>query len=233
MKIAGDRLAFVAAVVFILVLWAGFLIHQSRDFAGSLAGTTFAIAGSLLMLLPLAYPIVKRFPSVRHRVQGRHSMAHLLQVHTCAGYGATILVLIHTGHKFQSTLGVLLTAMVLLVVLSGFVGRYLLRFVVEDIRDRRSRLETLRAEYQQRAAECSRIEVAGLRNLGASDASTNGLRALIESIADLEYAVIADERIRRMLSYWLGLHIFGSVLLYGLLALHVWAAFEFGFRWLS
>lgn len=233
MKIADDRLASVAAVAFIIVLWGGFFIHQSRDFAGSLTGTVIAIAGSLLMLVPLAYPVVKRLPSVRRRFQGRLSMAHLLEVHTYTGYGAAILVLIHTGHKFQSTLGVLLTAMVLLVVFSGFVGRYLLRFVVEDIRDRRSRLEALRAEYQQQVAERARIDVAGLRTSGASDASTDGLRALIESIADLEYAVTADERLRRMLSYWLGFHIFGSVLLYGLLALHVWAALEFGFRWLS
>ena len=56
-------------------------------------------------------------------------MRTLLTVHIYTALCGSILVLLHTGHKFDSPLGMALTVMVLLVVLSGFIGRYLMSHI--------------------------------------------------------------------------------------------------------
>jgi hypothetical protein len=63
-------------------------------------------------------------------------------------------------------------------------------------------------------------------------ASTRAVR-LTESIADLEYAIKAHETFKDWFATWLKFHIVISFILYGLLALHVWAGIYFGLRWFS
>ena len=52
-------------------------------------------------------------------------------------------------------------------------------------------------------------------------------------MADLEYAVKTHEVVRQAFGCWLACHIIISLLLYMLLALHIWAAWYFGLRWLT
>ena len=52
----------------LLILWLGFTAHRSPDFAGSLTGGMLAMSGALLMLVPLAYLIVKRIASLKRAV---------------------------------------------------------------------------------------------------------------------------------------------------------------------
>ena len=85
------------------------------------------MSGSLLMLGPLAYLVIKRVKPIKARLTRRVSMRTLLSWHIYTGLLGSLLVLLHTGHKFESLLGVSLTALTLIVVFSGFVGRYLLR----------------------------------------------------------------------------------------------------------
>jgi hypothetical protein len=54
---------------------------------------------------------------------------------------------------------------------------------------------------------------------------------LSESMADLEYAIKTHEAFRRWFAGWLRFHLVISFVLYGLLALHVWAGIYFGLRW--
>ena len=56
---------------------------------------------------------------------------------------------------------------------------------------------------------------------------------LAESMADLEYAIKTHETFKRWFAAWLKLHIVISLILYGLLALHIWAGIHFGLRWFS
>ena len=62
--------------------------------------------------------------------------------------------------------------------------------------------------------------------------SVRALR-LAESMADIEYAIKTHETFKRLFSDWLRFHIVISLVLYGLLALHVWAAVYFGLRWFT
>lgn len=219
----SERVVVSGIVGLMLVLWLGFLVHRSSGFAGSLTGGMLAVSGAALMLVPLAYSAVKRVRALRVVVTRRSSMRTLLGVHIYAGLAGAILALLHTGHKFESTLGIVLTATMLIVVLSGYVGRYLLGFIAEGTRAKQAQLATLWAQYDRLAGAATNEGVA-------SDAASRAV-PLIESMADLEHAIRGEERIRSFFALWLKWHVLVSSGFYVLLGLHVWAALEFGLRW--
>ena len=133
-------------VCVLLLAWLGFLLHRSPRFPGSGVGAVFGIAGAALMLVPLAYPIAKRIPFLHARITAHVSMQSLLALHVYAGIFGPLLALIHTGHKFDSLLGITLTAVMLLVVVSGFAVRYLLTYVNQEIKDKLILLQTARGD---------------------------------------------------------------------------------------
>jgi hypothetical protein len=247
-----ERLVVSGLVVLLLLLWLGFLLHRDTRFAGSFWGGVLGVSGAVLMLVPLAYSLVKRVKWVQERVWRRVTMRTLLAWHIYAGILGPILALLHTGHKFNSPLGVALTAMMLLVVLSGFTGRYLMGYFTHELMEKRQMLGALQAAYDRTAGELARQPeqaallgtfsgffsrvLAGLF-IPSPAAGEGGLalpvRAarLAESMADLEYALKTHERFKRWFARWLKFHIVISLALYVLLALHVWAGIHFGLRW--
>ncbi len=243
-----EREGIVVSGVFtlLLVAWLGFLVHRSPRFPGSGLGLVFGIAGAVLMLVPLAYPIVKRITFFRARITRHVSMQSLLTVHVYAGLFGPLLAIIHTGHKFDSWLGIALTAVMLLVVVSGFGVRYLLTYVRNDITDKLLLLQTARGDLdsawgvlenspaEMRYLPKAPLLVAGLESLGLEisfGGPASEVVRIAESVADLEYAVRTDEFLKSWFSRWLKLHIVLSVVLYVLLALHIWAEVHFGLRW--
>ena len=174
-------------------------------------------------------------------------MRTLLAWHIYAGVLGPILVLIHTGHKFESVLGIALTAMVLIVVVSGFVGRYLMSKINREIKEKRAMLAEANAQYESALqALRDRPEEAALTrpfqhvlarlflrtDTGATSGGV-GVVQLAESVADLEYAVRTHQTFKRAFAKWLKLHIVLSVILYVLLGLHIWASIYFGLRWFA
>lgn len=217
-----DR-AFASGLVgVLLLLWLGFLVHRSSDFAGSAWGGVLGVSGALLMLVPLAYSVVKRIPPLR-RAAGS-GMRTFLVWHIYAGLAGAGLALVHTGHKFQSPLGVALTAVMLAVVLSGFIGRYLTGFINEDLRERQGALAKLQREFERTAQQ---VAATGARPVIARQLTL----PLVGAMADLEYGIRADRQLRAAFSLWLKCHLLISAVLYVLLSLHVWSAIEFGLRW--
>lgn len=213
-----------ALVAVLLVLWLGFFVHASADFAGSLRGTALGALAALGMMVAAAYGLVKRSARLRRAATARVGMARLLQWHVLLGAGAAIAALLHAAHKFESPLGIALTALLLAVVLSGFGGRYLRALAGEDVRDLRNDLEALRLEYRRRTGELAREAAPGAAGVQALE--------LVEAMADLEYGLAAQERLQRLLALWLRLHLWLSLAFLALLALHVWAGFELALRWL-
>ena len=249
-----ERVIIAALVVLMLILWIGFLVHRSPRFAGSAWSGALAVAGSALMLVPLGYMVLKRIKPLKRRVTALIPMRTLLAWHIYAGVLGPILVLLHTGHKFDSTLGIVLTAMTLLVVVSGFVGRYLMNHFSQTIREKREWLTQLEVAYRGTAGElAAHPEQAALlrpfsgllsrwiggfldwsSRTGAGPAGVSApLRALAlaGSIADVEYAIKTHELFKRAFGRWLKFHIVISMVLYLLMALHVWAGIYFGLRW--
>jgi len=228
--------------------WLGFLLHVSPDFAGSGLGAVFGISGAVLMLFPLAYVFVKRIPYLKTRITKYISLQTWVTIHIYTGIVGAIFALIHTGHKYESPLGIVLTASMLLVIVTGYVLRYLTRFVNLDIKDKLLLLQTARGDLDsawgvlEKSAEESKglpkspLLTAGLGSLGlsfSSDSPAGRVTMLAESVADLEFSIRTDELLKRWFSRALTAHIVFSFVLYGLLGLHIWAAIHFGLRWLS
>lgn len=243
-----ERLVVGGLVAFFLVLWLGFLVHRSPRFAGSAWGGALAVSGTALMLVPLAYMLVKRIPPLKRRVVAKVPMRTLLAWHIYAGILGPILVLLHTGHKFESPLGTALTALTIVVVLSGFTGRYLLSRISQEIREKKAVLTGLELAYRRTAGGLAARpeEAAAIRPLAgfwrrlkgllpAAGPETEGTAVrtlgLAEAVADVEYAIRTHETFKRAFAGWLRLHIALSLLLYVLLAMHVWAGIYFGLRW--
>lgn len=221
-----DRVMVTAMVVLMLFLWAGFLWHRSPEFAGSALGGVFAVSGASLMVLgSILYSVVRRIPPMRRALSRYVSMRTLLSAHVYLCMMGALLALIHTGHKYQSTLGMALTAVMLLVVLTGYIGRYLLARVGDEARDKRGLLAGMRARLDAQTVSFSSIDGSEV-----SDRTSSILR-VIEAVADLESAIAMEDRLRTLFRSWLILHIVLSLSLYGLLALHVWSGVEFGLRW--
>jgi hypothetical protein len=245
----NERIVVAGGLSVLLLGWLGFLVHSSPRFAGSGIGAVFGIAGAVLMLVPLAYTIAKRIPFLHDRITAHVSLQTLMTLHVYSGILGPLLAIIHTGHKYDSWLGITLTAVMLLVVVSGFVVRYLLTYVNQEIRDKLLLLQTARGDLdsawgvlenspaEARALPKSRLLTAGLASLGIDLSTAGGAAAevtrLAESVADLEYAIRTHEFFKRWFSRALKVHIVLSVLLYVLLGLHIWAGIHFGLRWFS
>lgn len=242
-----ERVVVTAVFSVLLLAWLGFLVHSSPRFPGSGVGTAFGIAGATLMLVALAYPLVKRIPILHAHVTPHVSMQTLLAVHVYAGIFGPLLALVHTGHKFDSWMGLTLTGVMLLVVASGFVARYLLTFVNREMKDKLLLLQTARGDLDSAwgvlassPTEASALPrapflAAGLASLGIElsfGGPTAQVTKLADSVADLEYAVRTHELLKRWFSRSLRLHIVLSIILYALLALHIGSELYFGIRWL-
>ncbi len=231
----------------LLLTWLGFLLHRSPLFAGSGWGAVFGIAGAVLMVVPLAYPMVKRIPYLRSHVTPHVSLQSLMTLHAWAGILGPLFAIIHTAHKFDSWLGIALTATMLLVVVSGFTVRYLLTYVSHDMTDKLVLLQTARGDLdsawgvlensppEKRVLPKATLRNATLASLGI-DTSYNepavSVVNIAESVADLEYSI----RLHELLKLWFGrslkVHIVISIFFYALLLLHIGAGTYFGLRWL-
>ena len=240
---------FVTGVLSVLLLgWLGFFLHRSPRFPGSGVGAVFGIAGAVLMLIALAYPIVKRVPFLHALVTPHVSMRSWLALHIYAGIFGPLLALIHTGHKFDSMLGITLTAVMLLVVVNGFSVRYLLTYVGHEITDKLILLQTARGDLdsawgvlenspaEMRGLPHAPVLAAGLASLGFeldSLGPVGQVTRTAESVADLEYAVRTHELFKRWFGHSLKLHIGLSIIFYALLTLHIGSGIFFGLRWLQ
>jgi hypothetical protein len=242
-----ERVVVTGVLSVLLLGWLGFFLHRSPSFPGSGLGAVFGIAGAALMLVPLAYPLVKRVAFLHDRVTPHASMQSLLAAHVYAGIFGPLLVLIHTGHRFDSWLGIMLTAAMLLVVVNGFAVRYLLTYVTQEIKDKLILLQTARGDLdsawgvienaapEMRGLPKASVLAAGLASAGFAlpiGGPAGDVIRTAESVADLEYGVRMNELFKRWFRYCLKLHIGLSVILYLLLALHIGSGIYFGLRWL-
>lgn len=84
------------------------------------AGHLFGVGGFLLMLVPVVYAVRKRMA----RLRNAGSIKTWLEVHIFCGIVGPVLVTFHTSFKFNGLVSVAYWSMVM-VALSGFVGRYL------------------------------------------------------------------------------------------------------------
>ena len=112
--------AFLTMVLVAVVYALAVTAWQSAPAASSLLGHGLGIAGFLLMLMTeTLYSLRKRSRSARW---GRN--ATWLRFHIFTGLVGPFMVLLHTSWKFNGLAGAV-TLLTAVVVLSGFVGRYI------------------------------------------------------------------------------------------------------------
>lgn len=204
------------------VLWLGFLVHHSQRFPGSKLGVALGILAAVLLVLPpLFYSITKRVKAIRERVSRKISLSTLLSWHVYAGIIGSIVAIVHTGHHFESYLGILLTAMMLCTVLSGFIGRYFLSYSSQELQEKKDQLTLLATQYNQ-------LIDTSYKKADVEKVLPARAFRLTESIADLEYAIQTHEFLKRRTAQWLSAHILTSCIFYFLLWMHIWSALYFG-----
>ena len=147
-----ERLTVGAVVAALLLLVPAFVLHTSPRFAGSLAGFALGSIAAALMVSLLIYPLAKYSASFRSALGRFTSMRALLAFHAYAGAFGAFLAILHTGHKYQSPLGIALVISMLVVVVTGFVGRYYLPETSAELREAQSRLAMLRSAYDHTVA---------------------------------------------------------------------------------
>ncbi len=238
-----------AATIFILLLvWIGGVIEPSPDFAGSALGGVLALTGTFLLLTPLFFLGVKRIDSIKTMVVRHIPMRTILLWHIYAGFLGTVLILLHTGHKFNGALAASLTALTLIVVFSGVIGRYLQRQIGDDVRGKRKLLTQLYEEYDsvsvrgnlapefpgQVSPPENRITSLVEDHTSAVVIGTNtvvNVVNLVSSIADVESAITSRETLKQWFTLWYRVHITLAIGMYLLLILHIWSGIHFGLRW--
>lgn len=242
-----DSIVVSGLIILMMLLWLSFLFHHVPQFAGSQLGMAFAICGTMLMLVPIIYSVIKRNRKLQQFVTKRISMRTLLAWHIYAGIVGPILAIIHTGHKFHSPLAVSLTAVMIVVVISGFIGRYLMKPIAQSLKEKESLLALANAEFESnlnkiRTTKSDSNLVTTFRNplarlLLQPDKShlqeSPQLQAIVLSgtIADLEYAIGTHDLAKEGFAKWLKVHIFISSVFYLLLAGHITSELYFGLRW--
>ncbi len=242
-----EKIIGLAFLMLILMSWLSFAFHTDSRFAGSYYGGILGIAATFLILLTFPYVAIKRISSLKLFFTRAVSLRTILSFHIYAGLLASILALLHTGHKFQSLLGIALITVMLGVVFSGFVGRYLMTFISEETREKRVSLSMLEQRYREVALTltqhpdrktivhslASNWFLSWFPKVSPDIRLAKEAHDLSESIADLEYALKSHAAIKRFFSYWIKFHIILSIFLVVLLALHIWSSFYFGVRWLQ
>ena len=218
----GEKHAVGALVAALLLLAPGYLFHTSPRFAGSLGGGVLGMTAAALMVAVLVYPLAKYVGAAR-RVLGRVvSMRTLLMFHVYAGILGPLAGVLHSGHSYQSPLGMALLVLLLVVVLSGFGGRYYLAHVSAELREQQEQLAALRETFN--------AAVGPTR--AAPPKAGVPLSEVIEGVAELEYAIAGRETLKRSLARWIVVHVVSAISLYAALVLHIWGEVYFGLRWL-
>lgn len=223
-----EKLTVGALVSALALVVPGFLLHVAPRFPGSLVGSAVGIAGAVLLVLLLVYSVVKRNAWVKQRMAKHAPLRAMLSFHVYGGVLGALLGIVHSGHKFYSPLGIALVSAMLVAVFSGFVGRYYLVQVGTDLREQQGMLAALRTRYDAVASA-----LAGKPSPTGPALTDVPLPRLLGAIADLEYAVIARETLKRTLSRWTVLHVGAALVMYSLLALHVWNGLYYGLRWIG
>jgi ABC-type multidrug transport system fused ATPase/permease subunit len=230
--------ALIAGFFVFLMLSVGF--HRDPDFAGSALGHSLGIAGTVLIFMAMIYPF-------RKRILKKKGRQNPLNSHIAYGLVGPSLVVIHAAHDTGSLIGTLVFLALLIVVLSGIIGRFLYLKVNRSVREQQAALELLKnsfyaREKAMRAALAARqgdivVKKAepGRDSADADEESLEQHDRLMEeawSISELEYAVTFSGPLKRMFSWWMQAHNLFTVFLFALIAVHVLATLYYGLRWL-
>ena len=223
---ARELLAALVAVVAITIAYAGLVQHSGVPAASGLVGHGLGIIGFALMLLTeTAYSFRKR--AMR---KPRGSMQTWLRIHIFTGIVGSYLVVIHSAWSFNGLAGAV-TAMTMIVVASGFIGRYIYTAVprtadgvVVEARDLQAMLDSARRELAL-ATALGGVTAASAGSVAAAILPGSHDRAVAtKRLRELERQLLALRWARRALATWHAIHVPIGMVLFALAFLHAGAA---------
>ncbi len=194
-----ELVAAFSAVAVITVAYVGVTGAIGVPRAKGLIGHSLGIVGFALMLFTeIGY-------SLRKRAIGRPrgTMRAWLQLHIFTGSVGPYLVLLHTAWSFNGLAGAL-TVLVLIIVISGFLGRYIYTAV-----PRTADGAILEAEEIGRMLEAAKAEAAAAHAEGISrdPAAIKRERQAERRLRQIERQMAALRWARRSLATWHTIHI--------------------------
>ncbi|HEX5789305.1 MAG TPA: hypothetical protein VFY03_14070 [Woeseiaceae bacterium] len=133
----GSLAGFAAATTALIVGWVG--REERRLFPDHGLGYALGIAGSFLLLSLLLYPLRKKFRALSFLGNVRN----WFKTHMIIGVVAPITILYHSNFYFGSVNSTAALASMLLVAVSGLVGRYLYGKVHHGLFGRKANLKEL------------------------------------------------------------------------------------------
>lgn len=210
-------LSFIAIVLitilylFMYVTMGG--VPPAREFFGHALG----VIGFILMVLTeLLYSLRKRSRSARW---GR--MSNWLQFHIFTGLVGPYMVLLHTSWKFNGLAGVV-TLMTVVIVASGFIGRYIYTAIPRSVDG--VELEAVELQQQMKALE---IQLEGVKNTKSSKPEkyyAREMKKIQKRQRGLARQVASLATTRRMMALWHTLHIPIGMALFTAAFIHMGAA---------
>jgi hypothetical protein len=209
----------VAALVVVMAITAGYAaavgatgVPGSADAVGHGLGI---LGLSLMIFTEVGYSLRKRSAG---RVPG--TMRAWLQVHIVCGIVGPYLVLLHTAWRFNGLAGAL-TVMVLIVVISGFIGRYIYTAVPRTADGavlEAAEIGRLLEEARSRASTVAQAGPTGDRRASREEREARRrLRELERQLAALRWA-------RRALATWHTIHIPIGMAMFVTAGIHVVAS---------
>ena len=140
--------AALVAIVLITVFYLGFVAITDVPAASGLVGHSLGIIGFVLMLMTeVLYSLRKRYQLARW---GR--LQYWLSFHIFTGLVGPYMVLLHSSWKFNGLAGIVML-MTVIIVISGFVGRYFYTAIprsVDGAALEKQQLQQMLAQNQQR-----------------------------------------------------------------------------------
>lgn len=178
--VAADTLVYLGLGLLVWLTWrvSGLGWFASGDDVGYWVG----VAGGVMMLLLLIYPLRKNFKFAQHW----GSMRAWFFLHMFLGIGGPTLILLHSTYRIGSLNGGVAFFSMLIVAASGIIGRFLYVRVHRNLRIEKAQLDELRSkvrldqtEVRSRLAFAPNVEIL-LRDFEAREraASQAGVFAL-------------------------------------------------------
>lgn len=205
----------VVGIASITGLYGGAVAAAGVPAASGFLGHSLGILGFGLMLM------TETLYSLRKRAVRRPwgTMRSWLQFHIFTGIVGPYLVFLHAAWEFQGLAGAL-TLMTLVVVLSGFLGRYIYTAVPRTADGVMVEAQTLQAELAEARAEVERM--AADRSVSA-EAERDARRAALR-LLQVQRQIGALRWARRLLATWHTVHIPLGMVLFVTAFVHAGAA---------
>jgi hypothetical protein len=190
------------------------ITYEQTPAASGLFGHGLGIAGFLLMLMTETLYSIRK----RSRTAGWGRMSIWLQFHIFTGLVGPYMVLLHSSWKFNGLAGIVMLLTVLIVI-SGFIGRYIYTSIPRTI-------DGIEIEAGDLERGIAAIEAEINRRNSKSQAKVEGneLKRLVKRHNTIRRQIRSLAFSRRLMALWHTVHIPLGLALFSAAFIHIVAA---------